>query len=95
MHMISLKLRLEKVGILKEDTKSAYDGVNNPRLLTDKNTSSKTIRSAFTDDNMDWILDRIENPAQKNMVAMKRLRIVMVNMWSYPKGLLNIQLEKF
>ena len=59
------KTRLEKVGILKEDTKSAYDGVNNPRLLTDKNTSSKTIRSAFTDDNMDWILDRIENPAQK------------------------------
>ena len=59
------KTRLESVGILKEDTESAYDGVNNPRLLTDKNTSSKTIRSAFTDDNMDWILTRIENPAQK------------------------------
>ena len=59
------KTRLENVGLLKEDTKSAYDGVNNPRLLTDKNTSSKTIRSAFTDENMDWILNRIENPAQK------------------------------
>ena len=59
------KTRLENVGLLKEDTKSAYDGVNNPRLLTDKNTSSKTIRSAFTDKNMDWLLNRIENPAQK------------------------------
>ena len=68
------KTRLENVGLIKEDTKSAYDGVNNPRLLTDKNTSSRTIRSALTDNNMDWILDRIENPAQKEHGGFDAIR---------------------
>ena len=59
------RTRLESVGILKPETKGDYDDVENSRLLTDKNTSSKTMRSAFTGENMNWILDRITNPLQK------------------------------
>ena len=59
------RTRLESVGILKPETKGAYDDVEDSRLLTDKNTSSKTMRSAFTGENMNWILDRITNPLQK------------------------------
>ena len=59
------RIRLESVGILKPETKGDYDDVENPRLLTDKNTSSKTMRSAFTGENMNWILDRITNPLHK------------------------------
>jgi len=59
------RTRLESVGLLKPETKGPYDGVENPRLLTDKNTSSKTMRSAFTGQNMNWILDRITSPVQK------------------------------
>ena len=59
------RTRLESVGILKPETKGDYDDVENSRLLTDKNTSSKTMRSAFTGENMNWILDRITNPLHK------------------------------
>jgi len=59
------KTRLESVGMIKPDKKDGYEGVVNKRLLTDKNTSSKTMRNAFTGENIKWMTTRLENPVAK------------------------------
>ena len=60
------RIRLESTGRLPKKTKSEYEEVDDSNLLTHNNTSSKTLRAAFTGSNMSYILNRVINPKTRS-----------------------------
>jgi len=60
------RIRLESTGRLPKKAKSEYEEVDDSKLLTHNNTSSKTLRAAFTGSNMSYVLNRVVNPKTRS-----------------------------
>jgi hypothetical protein len=60
------RIRLESTGRLPKKAKSEYEEVDDSNLLTHNNTSSKTLRAAFTGSNMSYVLNRVVNPKTRS-----------------------------